>query len=131
MYFTQIVAFVLAGVGSASAICADGQIGIGAEQLSGIGTPGAFVGVIWANNCGEIASNIDNGPCGGDYNNGASVQWLMVETQRKSCQREDWRRDFVDLRRWWGTELRRGAVWCHLSVDLLQPRLKQTFCSNG
>jgi hypothetical protein len=34
MHFTQIFAFVLAVVSSASAICADGQIGIGAEQVS-------------------------------------------------------------------------------------------------
>jgi hypothetical protein len=33
MHFTQIVAFVPAVVGSASAICADGQISIGAEQV--------------------------------------------------------------------------------------------------
>ncbi|KAJ6496275.1 hypothetical protein C8R45DRAFT_926785 [Mycena sanguinolenta] len=40
MHFPQILVFVLAAVGSVSAICADGQIGIGAEQLSSIGSPG-------------------------------------------------------------------------------------------
>ncbi|KAJ6525145.1 hypothetical protein B0H19DRAFT_1084994 [Mycena capillaripes] len=80
MQFTHFVAFVLAVVDSASAICADGQIGIGAEQLSSIGSPGTgsapgpISGFIWANNCGTIASNNKDGPCGGGYSNGASVQ---------------------------------------------------------
>ncbi|KAJ7857142.1 hypothetical protein B0H14DRAFT_2751916, partial [Mycena olivaceomarginata] len=81
MHLTQIFAFVLAVVGSASAICADGQIGIGAEQLSSIGSPGTgtapgpISGFIWANKLRHDCIQQQRRPLrAAGYSNGASVQ---------------------------------------------------------
>ncbi|KAJ7900661.1 hypothetical protein B0H14DRAFT_2671388, partial [Mycena olivaceomarginata] len=125
MHLTQIFAFVLAVVGSASAICADGQIGIGAEQLSSIGSPGTGTApgpIFWFHMGQQLRHDCiqqQRRPL-----RRRLQQWCLRAMQRrKSRQREDWRRDFVDLRRWWRAELRIGAVWYHLGVDMLQPQL--------